>query len=186
MDTLASTRSPRRYSPYLLAPAPTLGASNSRGSPSAGAPCWRGVVLQLCHSVAGALASACATPATKREPSQFKKWPSKPPDCDFDIFEENFEPSRPYEVLGSADVVMLSYPSERLMGQERIRTYEARYAVYTDVPPPPEVLAEREAANKPPPPPPPIPGTVVIPSSEWTEDVEGTSITQEKSATQEK
>ncbi|QRK10301.1 hypothetical protein JQX13_09515 [Archangium violaceum] len=55
-----------------------------------------------------------------------------------------------------------------------------RYAVYTDVPPPPEVLSEREAANKPPPPPPPIPGTLVIPSSEWTEDVEGTSVTRKK------
>jgi hypothetical protein len=160
-----------------------------------------GVVRKLCLVlVAGALASACATSPAQR--SAFKKWPSKSPRCEFDLFEENFEPPRPYDVLGSlsfdgnqwlgeegrkevlretackagADVVLLSPAYERRLGQELIRSYDARFAVYTDVPPPPEVQAERDAANAPPPPPPP--GTVVVPSSPWTEDVEGTSVTR--------
>jgi hypothetical protein len=160
-----------------------------------------GVVLAT-----GAVLSGCAALSHKPEIVKFKKWPSKPVDCDFDIFEEDFEPQRPYEVLGTlpfdgnqwlgekgrkevlretacragADVVMLSRPYERWLGKENIRSYDARFAVYTDVPPPPEVQAEREAANKPPPPPPPIPGTVVIPASEWTEDTEGTAIIRQE------
>jgi hypothetical protein len=160
------------------------------------------VVRKLCLVlVAGAVASACATSSAKR--SAFKKWPSKPAQCEFDVFEEDFESPRPYDVLGSlsfdgnewlgeqgrkevlretackagADVVLLSRPYERMVGKQTIRTYAVRFAVYTDVPPPPEVQAERDAAHAPPPPPPP-PGTVVVPSSPWTEDVEGTSVTR--------
>src|SRR5690242_7171960 len=64
----------------------------------------------------GVFASACATSSAKREPSQFKKWPSKPPDCEFDVFEadiEPSEPSRPYEVLGT-----LALDGNQWMGQE--------------------------------------------------------------------
>ncbi|PTL83260.1 hypothetical protein DAT35_14815 [Vitiosangium sp. GDMCC 1.1324] len=154
----------------------------------------------------GAALSACATLSAKREPNAFKAWPSRPPDCDFDVFEEDFEPSRPYEVLGTlpfngnqwigekgrkellretackagAQAVLLSRPYERRMGKENIRTYDVRFVVYTDVPPPPEIQAAREAAGKPPPPPRPASGTVVIPSSEWTEDAEGTSVTRQQ------
>lgn len=78
-----------------------------------------------------------------------------------------------------AQVVLLSRPHERWLGKENIRSYDARFAVYTDVPPPPEIQAEREAAREPPPPP-PIPGTWVIPSSEWTQDAEGTSVTRQR------
>jgi hypothetical protein len=153
---------------------------------------------------AGALVSACATPGAKREPLKFKKWPSKPPDCQFDVFEEDFEPQRPYDVLGTlpfdgnqwlgekgrkevlretackagADAVLLSRPYERSLGKQLIRSYDVRFAVYTDVPPPPEVQAERAEANKPPPP--RSPDTVVIPSSEWTEDVEGAAVIQKQ------
>lgn len=154
-----------------------------------------------CLLLAGVLASACAMPGAKREPSQFKKWPSKPPDCDFELFEEDLAPSRPYEVLGSlaldgnqwmgqegrkealrdtackagADAVLLSRPFERVFGQQVIRSYDVRFAVYTDVPPPPEVQAEREAAREKPPPQ-RSPDTVVIPTPSWEEDVEGTSV----------
>lgn len=150
--------------------------------------------------------SGCAMLSSQREPIHFKKWPSKPPGCDFDVFEEDFEPQRPFEVLGTlpfdgnqwlgekgrkevlretackagADVVMLSRAYERMLGKEQIRSYDVRFAVYTDVPPPPEVQAEREAANKPPPPPPRTPDTVVIPSSEWTEDTEGTAVIRQE------
>jgi hypothetical protein len=155
----------------------------------------------------GVLASACAMPGAKRESSQFKKWPSKPPDCDFDVFEEDVEPSvpsRPYEVLGSlaldgnqwmgqegrkealrgtacqagADVVLLSRPFERGFGKQVIRSYDVRFAVYTDVPPPPEVQAEREAAREKPPP--RSPDTVLVPSPAWEEDVEGTAVIQKQ------
>ena len=145
-------------------------------------------------------------PGAKREPSQFKKWPSKPPDCDFELFEEDLEPSRPYEVLGSltldgnqwmglegrkevlrgtackagADAVLLSRPFERGLGKQRIRSYDVRFTVYTDVPPPPEIQAERDAAKAPPPPPQRSPDTVVIPTPSWEEDVEGTSVTQKQ------
>ena len=54
-----------------------------------------------------------------------------------------------------------------------------RFAVYTDVPPPPEVQAERAAANNPPPPA-RTRDTVVIPSSEWTEDSEGTAVIRQQ------
>ncbi len=158
-------------------------------------------IRNLCLAlVVGSLASACATSPEKRAPNTFKKWPSKSPQCEFEVFEEDFEPPRPYEVLGSlsfdgnqwlgeqgrkevlretackagADAVLLSPAYERRVGKELIRTYDARFAVYSDVPPPPEVRAEREAANAPPPPPPP--GTVVVPSSPWTDEVEGTSV----------
>lgn len=159
----------------------------------------------LCSALAvGALVSACATLLPKREPLQFKKWPSKPADCDFDVFEEDFEPKRPFDVLGTlpfegnqwlgeegrkevlrdtackagADVVLLSRPYERRLGKQLMRSYDVRFAVYTDVPPPPEVQAERDAANAPPPP--RAPGTVVIPSSPWTQEAEGTSVTHQR------
>lgn len=148
----------------------------------------------------------CATLSPPRESIHFKKWPSKPAECDFDVFEEDLEPQRPFEVLGTlpfdgnewlgekgrkealrgtackagADVVLLSRSYERRVGRERIRSYDVRFAVYTDVPPPPEVQAERAAANTPPPPPPSEPGTVVIPSSEWTEDSEGTAVIRQQ------
>jgi hypothetical protein len=149
--------------------------------------------------------SGCAMLASTREPIHFKKWPSKPADCDFDVLEEDLEPQRPFEVLGTlpfdgnqwlgekgrkevlretackagADVVMLSRAYERRLGTEQLRSYDVRFAVYTDVPPPPEVQAERAAANAPPPPP-RTPGTVVIPSSEWTEDSEGTAVIRQQ------
>ncbi|REG29913.1 hypothetical protein ATI61_107610 [Archangium gephyra] len=152
----------------------------------------------------GALASACATPGAPREPSQFKAWPSKPPGCAFDFFEadvEPSEPSRPYDVLGTlafegnqwmgqegrkealretackagADVVLVSRPFERGFGKQIIRSYDVRFAVYTDVPPPPEVQAEREAAREKPPPR-RSPDTVVIPAPSWEQDVEGTAV----------
>lgn len=50
----------------------------------------------------GVVASACATLTAKRDRIAFKKWPSRPPDCDFDVFEEDFEPQRPYEVRGAS------------------------------------------------------------------------------------
>lgn len=140
-------------------------------------------------------------PGDRRESSQFKAWPSKPPGCDFELFEEDFEPSRPYEVLGSltfdgnqwmnregrkevlretackagADVVLLSRPVERVFGKQRIRSYDVRFAVYTDVPPPPEVQAKRDAAA-PTPSPARSSDTVVIPSPAWNDDVEGTTV----------
>ncbi|OJT19299.1 hypothetical protein BO221_38125 [Archangium sp. Cb G35] len=152
----------------------------------------------------GAFASACATPGATREPAEFKKWPSKPEGCAFDFFEEGVEPSepsRPYEVLGTltldgnqwmgqvgrvealretackagADAVLLSRPFERGFGKQVIRSYDVRFAVYTDVPPPPEVQAEREAAREKPPPP-RSPDTVLVPAPSWTEDVEGTAV----------
>jgi hypothetical protein len=149
--------------------------------------------------------SGCAMLSPSREPIAFKKWPSKPADCDFEVFEEDLEPRRPFEVLGmlpfdgnnwlgekgrkevlretackaGADVVLLSRAYERRLGTEQLRSYDVRFAVYTDVPPPPEVQAERAAANTPPPPP-RTPGTVVIPSSEWTEDSEGTAIIRQQ------
>lgn len=149
--------------------------------------------------------SGCATLSPAREPIHFKKWPSKAAECDFDVFEEDQEPRRPFEVLGTlpfdgnlwlgekgrkevlrdtackagADVVLLSRFYERTVGSERIRSYDVRFAVYTDVPPPPEVQAERAAANTPPPPP-RSPDTVVIPSSEWTEDSEGTAVIRQQ------
>lgn len=52
-------------------------------------------------------------PGAKRELSEFKKWPSKPPDCDFELLEEDFEPSRPYEVLGS-----LTFDGNQWLGQK--------------------------------------------------------------------
>ncbi|WP_375768619.1 hypothetical protein NR798_44225 [Archangium gephyra] len=154
----------------------------------------------------GALASACAMPGAKREPSHFKKWSSKPPECDFELFEEDFEPSRPYEVLGSltfdgnewlgaegrkevlrgtackagADAVLLSRPFERGVGKHLIRSYDVRFAVYTDVPPPPEVQAERDAAHTPPPPPPRAPDAVEVPTPAWEQDVEGTAVIQKQ------
>lgn len=96
----------------------------------------------------GVLVSACAMPGAKREPSRFKKWPSKPPGCDFELLEEDFEPSRPHAVLGplafdgnpwlgqegrkvvlrdtackaGADVVLLSRPFERGSGKQLIRS----------------------------------------------------------------
>ncbi|HYO74169.1 MAG TPA: hypothetical protein VEU33_49665 [Archangium sp.] len=156
----------------------------------------------------GVLASACATPGEKREPSQFKKWPSKPAGCEFDFFEadvEPSEPSRPYEVLGTlaldgnqwmgqvgrkealretackagADAVLLSRPFERGFGKQVIRSYDVRFAVYTDVPPPPEVQAERAAARGKPPPP-RSPDTVVVPAPSWEEDAEGTAVIQKQ------
>ncbi|MFE8603188.1 hypothetical protein [Archangium violaceum] len=152
----------------------------------------------------GVFASACATPGETREPSQFKKWPSKPPDCGFDVFEadaEPSEPSRPYEVLGTlaldgnqwmgqegrkealrqtactagADVVLLSRPFERGFGKQVIRSYDVRFAVYTDVPPPPEVQAEREAAREKPPPP-RSPDTILVPAPSWDQGEEGTAV----------
>jgi hypothetical protein len=156
----------------------------------------------------GALASACATPGAPREPSQFKKWPSKPAGCAFDFFEEGVEPaepSRPYEVLGmlsldgnqwmgqegrvealretackaGADVVLLSRPFERGFGKQVIRSYDVRFAVYTDVPPPPEVQAEREAAREKPPPP-RSPDTIRVPAPSWEQDAEGTAVIQKQ------
>jgi hypothetical protein len=148
----------------------------------------------------------CAAPACvtgPAAPSAFTPWPSKPPDCAFELFEER-EPSRPYETLGAlafdstrwlgeagrkealretacrsgADAVLLSRPSERKVGTERVRTYDARFVVYTDVPPPPEVQAARAAAAQPPPPPPS--DAVVVPAPDWMQEVEGTAITQPK------
>lgn len=116
--------------------------------------------------VLGATVSACAT--SRARSSAFKPWPSKPPQCEFEVFEEDFEPPRPYAVLGSldfnanqwlgekgrkevlsetackagADAVLLSRPYEHKFGRETIRSYEARFVVYTDVPPPPGAQPE--------------------------------------------
>jgi hypothetical protein len=147
------------------------------------------------------LAPACATGPAPRV--AFKPWPAKPPDCTFELFEER-EPPRPFDALGEltfdsnpwlgeagrkealretacrsgADAVLLSRPSERKVGTERVRTYDARFVVYTDVPPPPEVQAARAAAAQPPPPPPS--DAIVVPAPDWMQDVEGTAITQPK------
>jgi hypothetical protein len=156
--------------------------------------------LRLLLLLALWVAPACVSGTGAR--SAFTPWPSKPPDCPFEVFEER-EPPRPYEALGAlsfdsnpwlgekgrkealretacrsgADAVLLSRPSERKVGTERVRTYEARFVVYTDVPPPPEVQAARAAASQPPPPPPPS-DAVVVPAPDWMQDVEGTVITQ--------
>ena len=143
---------------------------------------------------AGLLVSACAT--ASRSSSAFKPWPSKPPHCDFDVLEEDAEPSRPYDVLGTlsfegnnwlgaegrkdalrdtacragADVALVSRPFERKLGAQLLRSYDVRFAVYTDVPPPARLESPRA-----PPPPPPASGTLVVPSSPYSDEVEGTS-----------
>jgi hypothetical protein len=148
----------------------------------------------------------CVAPACVTAPAArvaFKPWPSRPADCAFEVFEDR-EPPRPYEALGElsfdsnpwlgeqgrkealretvcrsgADAVLLSHFTERKVGTERVRTYSARFVVYTDVPPPPEVQAARAAAAAAAQPPPPPPAdAVVVPAPDWMQDVEGTVVT---------
>lgn len=90
--------------------------------------------------------------------AHFVKRPAKPRDCAFEVFEAPREPGRPYEVLGTlpvdtnmwlgakgrktllrdttcragADAVLLSRPSERMMGNTQMREYVAVFIAYTD------------------------------------------------------
>lgn len=142
---------------------------------------------------------ACASTSAPKKYSAFAVRPSKPEDCDFELFEER-EPPRPYTVLGTlpfsanvwlgekgrkealqptackagADAVLLPHPTVRRMNlgsghAEELREYEARFVAWADVPAPPEPQAET------PTPPKPSPGTVVVPAPSW-EDSEGTAV----------
>jgi hypothetical protein len=143
--------------------------------------------------LACALLGACVTGAGSQRQA-FVSRPPKPPGCDFEFFEDR-EPPRPYVVLGTlafngnqwlgeqgrkealretvcqsgADAVLLSAGVERMVGRERIREHEARFVAWSDGPAPQEPQAEPAPAPHP-------PGTVVVPSSPWMEDTEGTAV----------
>ncbi len=147
--------------------------------------------------------SACAHSPPEKEPTRhtFVKRPAKAPGCDFEVFEER-EPPRPYGVLGvvpvrtnewvgvrgrkqmladtackaGADAVLLPRPTERLLGKERVRDYDATFIAWTDVPAP---RAEDEELPPLPvnhgPPPSPEEGYILVPvGPEWPEDTIGT------------
>ncbi len=144
--------------------------------------------------LACALLGACVTGAGSQRQA-FESRPPKPADCDFEFFEDR-EPPRPYVVLGTlpfqanqwlgeqgrkealrgtacgsgADAVLLSAGMERMVGHERIREREARFVAWSDVPAPQAAEAEPAPAPQHP------PGTVVVPSSPWMEDTEGTAV----------